>query len=200
MPMAELIYRDEDHTYWLDGQEIPSVSQVLQDMGFSGSPFYTEASATKGRAIHAATKIFDEGGDFEGRPLSEILKEPGDTEAGIKGYLQDYAAFREKHPGFKWFMIEEPSANEVMRYGATPDRIVLDEDNEECVLDIKSGLKAAWHPLQLAAYDFTGTARRYALYLADKPGSFKLIQYKNKEDYTAWNYAIWLWHWRAKYL
>lgn len=188
--MNELIFREEDHTYWLDGQEIPSVSQVLQDMGFSGSPFYTEKSAAKGRAIHHATALID-----EGIPLEDIR-----AEAETEEYVRDFIAFREKHPDFKWFKIEEPSANELMRYGATQDRLGLDEDDEECVLDIKSGLKAAWHPIQLAAYDFTGKARRYALYLTDKPGNFKLIQFKNKEDYTAWNYAIWLFHWQRKYL
>ena len=195
-----LVFRDEDHTYWLDGQEIPSVSQVLQDMGFSGSPFYTEASAARGRAIHKATALLDAGHSpevvYESLERAEV---PIKTMC-IEGSIQNYAAFREQHPGFKWFKIEEPSANELMRYGATLDRIGLDEDGEECVLDIKSGLKAAWHPIQLAAYDFTGTARRYALYLTDKPGGFKLIQYKNKEDYTAWNYAIWLYHWQRKYL
>jgi RecB family exonuclease len=42
--------------------------------------------------------------------------------------------------------------HDALRYAGTLDRIVRMQDRELAVLDIKSGAKAKWHPLQLAAY------------------------------------------------
>ncbi len=186
--MSELIFRDSDHTYWLDGQEIPSVSAVLQDMGFSGNPFYTPEGAARGKAVHLATARLDEGVSID----DMVFLREGQPDS-IAEYVRDYAAFREKHPKFQWFQIEEVSANERLRYGATRDRLGVDEEGLPCVLDIKTGQQAGWHKVQLAAYDFDGDLHRYALYLTKTPGKFKLIQFRDNTDYTAWDYAVWLW-------
>lgn len=193
--MSQLIFRAEDHTYWLDGQQIPALHDILGDMGFCpNNGFYTQGSAAKGRAIHEATTYIDIRCNDQ-----ESIREVGlDPLTGlgyeINGHVLDYAAFRKQHPGFRWFQIEEPIANEVLRYATTPDRVGLDPDDEPCVLDIKSGHPESWHKVQLAGQDFSKKARRYALYITDTPGKFKLVKFEDPDDYVAWEYAAWLWH------
>lgn len=198
--MSELVFRAEDHTYWLDGRQIPALHDILGDMGFCpNNGFYTEGSAARGRAIHLATQLFDEGMTAEEAINSLGSSVDGDLGYAIEGYIRDYAAFREQNTGFRWFQIEEPIANERLRYATTPDRVGIDPDDEPCVLDIKSGQKEKWHKVQLAGQDFSKKARRYALYITDTPGKFSLIRFDDPGDSVAWEYAAWLWWYqRAK--
>jgi len=196
------IYRDEDHTYWLDGQRIPALHDILTDAGFCPNlQFYTEKSASRGRTVHLGTRYLDEGICLEDA-LTEIFVDfewsDRDLEK-INNNVLSYMAFKEKYPGFRWFMIEEPTVNEVLRYGTTKDREGLDPEDMPCVLDIKTGAQEPWHKVQLAGQDFSRQCRRYILYLSNKPDKFKLVLCEDNDDYLAWEKAAWLYHYkRAK--
>ena len=186
------IYRDEDHTYWLDGQRIPALHDILADAGFCPNlQFYTEKSAARGRTIHLGTRYLDEGLSF----VEVVEKLQLQDSEKIQNNLLSYLAFKEKHQ-FQWFMIEEPTVNEALRYGTTKDREGIDPDGMPCVLDIKTGAQESWHKIQLAGQDFTKTLRRYILYLSNKPEKFKLVLCEDPDDYLAWEKAAWLYHYR----
>ena len=48
------------HQYRLDGERVPSVTQVLSVCGLIDDTWYTEESRQRGQAIHLATKLLDE--------------------------------------------------------------------------------------------------------------------------------------------
>jgi hypothetical protein len=65
----ELIFREEDHKYFLNGEEIPSVSELTR---FLSREVYDEAdtialdrAAEKGTAVHDALQTLDEKGEVE---------------------------------------------------------------------------------------------------------------------------------------
>ena len=127
--------RDENHIYRLNGEVLPSITQILQDVGivdYSAVPAeHREAAKARGRLIHLQTELDDRG------LLDESIAD--------MGYVDGWREFREK-----WQFT--PVAREVMAYhpvffyAGTPDAVSLDE-----VVEIKTGKPESWVKYQLAA-------------------------------------------------
>jgi hypothetical protein len=52
-----ITFDPDTHTYTLDGQTVPSVTQVLQAMGFVDSTWFTEESRTRGKYVHRIIEL-----------------------------------------------------------------------------------------------------------------------------------------------
>lgn len=135
--MMKLEFDAEQHIYSLNGRIIPSVTQVLKRAGLIGS-FYKKGSAEKGTRIHELTEINDLVPGF-------IPEEPE-----LEGYLKAWEAFK-ANSGAEIIASEMMIYSEKYLFAGTLDRIIKMND-QLWILDIKSGAKAKWHPLQLAAY------------------------------------------------
>ena len=123
--MARLIFFDDTHTYTVDGEEFPSVSEISR---FASREVYGEVSqfnldnaCSRGSAVHKATEILDKYGKCE-------------CEEDIAPYLQAYVQFRKDFGIKDYAHIEKALAHEGLKYAGTIDRIyTIDEKFAEAV-------------------------------------------------------------------
>jgi predicted transcriptional regulator of viral defense system len=99
----------ETHTYYVNGEVVPSVTQVLHAAGIIDTQWFTEFGRWRGSAVHKATHYFDEG-DMDRRTLDPI----------VKPFVADWKEFREKTK-FTPTMIEKPYYDATYGYCGTPD-------------------------------------------------------------------------------
>ena len=188
--MNGLTFDPEKHEYRRNGLIVPSVTQILEQVGisdFSGIPTeILEYAKIRGTMVHKATALDDEG------YLDEESIDPV-----IMPYVEAWRKFKEEF-SFVPIMIERMIYHPVFGYCGTLDRTGnIEEDFEkEVILDIKSGVVhiGAVGP-QTAAYEealrneLGGKKRcRYAVKLMDD-GNFKLIQCANTLDFEVFKNA-----------
>ena len=119
--MARLI----THTYTVDGEEFPSVSEISR---FASREVYGEVSqfnldnaCSRGSAVHKATEILDKYGKCE-------------CDEDIAPYIQAYVKFRKDFGIKDYAHIEKALAHEELKYAGTIDRIhTIDEKFAEAV-------------------------------------------------------------------
>lgn len=109
--MASLMFFDEAHKYTVDGEEVPSVSEITR---FMARELYAEVNqlaldkaADRGTKVHKATEALDKFGSVE-------------IEDDLIGYVKAYVSFvKDNSPS--WEKIEWPVHNEKL-YAGTIDR------------------------------------------------------------------------------
>jgi hypothetical protein len=166
-----------EHTYTVNGREIPHVTGMLQKAGKVDPFYYNDRVRERGRAVHSLTAEYDLGALDVSRLVSKY-----------RGYvLAHVAAMQALKP--TWVAIEEPEVHSKYLFGTRPDRIgklyrVLS------IVDEKSGVKEKWHPIQTALqavcvswrYNLAPEAMpRYALYVSEN-GRFKLEPHDKRSD------------------
>ena len=112
--MANILkFFDERHTYELNGELVPSVSELSR---FASREVYGDISqytldnaADRGSKVHKACENLDRYGDCE-------------VDDGIAPYIKAYLAFHEEHQP-EWVAIEKPLASEAMKFAGTLDRV-----------------------------------------------------------------------------
>ena len=125
--IARLIFFDDTHTYTVDGEEFPSVSEISR---FASREVYGEVSqfnldnaCSRGSAVHKATEILDKYGKCE-------------CDEDIAPYIQAYVKFRKDFGIKDYAHIEKPLAHEELKYAGTLDRIyAIDEKFAEAVTE-----------------------------------------------------------------
>ena len=167
----------DDHVYTDEtGKEYPGVTTIIGDV--YGRYPYPEGSAERGHHVHLATQLFDEG-DLDEDSLDDV----------VRGYLEGWKVFREEME-FIPNEIEMIVNNETYGYCGKLDRLgkFRDKPNRHILLDIKTGVKEWWHPIQSIAYAtcLTGPAHeRYAVYLT-VDGKYKLVPHTRRADLQDW--------------
>lgn len=138
-----LKFYDEGHRYVYNGEEIPSVSELLR---FLSKEIYGEIdryildqAAERGTEVHLATQKLDESGTVE------ITEQ-------IAPYIEAYALFLREHK-VEWLYIEKAIAHPELLYAGTIDR-VGEVDGKTTILDIKtnSAIKKPLVKAQLNGY------------------------------------------------
>lgn len=125
--IARLIFFDDTHTYTVDGEEFPSVSEISR---FASREVYGEVSqfnldnaCSRGSAVHKATEILDKYGKCE-------------CDEDIERYIRAYVQFRKDFGIKDYAHIEKPLAHEELKYAGTIDRIYnIDQRFVEAVLE-----------------------------------------------------------------
>ena len=177
--MSDLTFREEDHTYWLGDTKVPGVNEILQDLGVSGSGFYPEGAAQKGRDIHALTEVFDRGEAIATTPYLP--------------YLMAWLQFKED-TGYEVIATEQKSHHPLLLYAGTVDRRLV-IDGEEYLVDIKSGQACRWHELQLIAYGLVhNRPRLLAVYIA-ADGTYKKKEFNYDKEYV-WLSCLSVYRWK----
>ncbi len=188
--MDKLIFKAETHEYFLDGAKIPSVTQVLKDAGiinFSNvSIEILNAACLFGIAVHKTCELYDM------QNLDESSLDPN-----LQPYLNAWIKFR-KDTKFEIKGIEKKVYSRKFRYAGTLDRVGFLFINKYSVIDIKTGFELSpATAIQTAAYDYAyqemiGTRahnKRYSVLL--KPdGTYKVEEYKNKNDFDIFLAAL----------
>ena len=109
--MSTLIFYDDTHRYTVDGEEVPSVSEITRFLTrevYEEAPQYLlDNAAKRGTAVHKATESLDKFGQIE-------------CDSDIVPYVKAYVAFR-KEVNPQWEKIEWSVCND-KRYAGTIDR------------------------------------------------------------------------------
>jgi hypothetical protein len=179
--MNNLTFNAEDHSYYLDGVRLPSVTQILRGVGlidFSHvPPERLEASMKFGTAVHRACELYD----FNN--LDEASLDPA-----LRPYLDAWIKCR-KDTMMIIEAIEEKVVSVKYRFAGMLDRrVVMDKCG---ILDIKTSVDISpATKLQLAGYELAynemagnknRSCRRWVVLLKDD-GTYKIEEHKNKGD------------------
>lgn len=175
--MADLEFREKDHIYLLDGENVPCVSDLCRFLHreiYKDAPLWqVEAAAVRGTAIHAATQLLDDVG------RAQIAEE-------YLPYLLAYKAFLKDH-SVSWELIEHAMYHPTFRYAGTIDRYGQ-LDAEFVLVDIKTTY-TVYKPLsraQLNLYRLMLIARGYRverMYILHlkRDGTYKLVSIEMDE-------------------
>ena len=179
----------ETHTYKVSDRIVPSVTQILEDVGivdYSRLPGSTrEMALRRGSAVHAACHYDDEGDLDETQLAPEILP-----------YLQAWRKFRAS-VGWEWDRIEFRSYQERYDYCGQLDRAAtIPGKSTQVLLDIKTGVAQYWTRYQVAAYAaFFENPRAYLRMAVElhKDETFKVHEYPGRDwaaDFAVFSAAL----------
>jgi hypothetical protein len=193
MPTSILTFSEADHAYRLDGQLLPSVTQVLSGVGLIDVRWFSDAAAWRGSVVHRICQFDDEG----------CLKESS-VDPGAAGYLAAWRAAK-RDLRMEILQIEQRQYHSLLRYAGTPDRIVRLANGDLAIIDLKTGAAAKWHPVQLVGYsNFFQLARRYRRFTVrlSADGRYVATEYfaaTYNHDWSAFQGALALHNWRTLY-
>jgi hypothetical protein len=180
----------ESHTYKVGGLIKPSVTQVLDIMGYI-SPFCkSDTAASRGSEIHLALEEFDKG----------LLVTDGLDEGMAKCINQYKNYLRDVQPTFT--DIECLLYDEVLDVCGTVDRAGIEP---EFIMDIKTGTIPESARLQTAAYAMMRfpltyeTVKRYCLNINPKLKNYKIKGYEDPYDFVEWENTCKTFWKRARY-
>lgn len=141
--MATLMFFDNDHTYQIDGETLPSVSEIIRfisrEIYGNVNQWALDNACDRGTKVHRACELLDKFGEVE-------------DSYDIGGYIEAYISFvRDKNP--QWTMIERQMYHREKMYAGTIDRIGV-IDGKLTIVDIKTSntLHKALVSAQLNAY------------------------------------------------
>ena len=176
--MSTLLFYDDSHKYTVDGDEVPSVSELTRFLTrelYSEAPqFVLDQAAKRGTSVHKATEAIDKFGTVE-------------IDDDLAGYVKAYVTFLKENV-LEWDRIEWSVCNDKL-YAGTVDRYGL-LNNVPVVLDIKTtqnitGLHKVVYSAQLNLYRLAVIKERpvdqlWILQLK-KDGTYRLIQMEEDE-------------------
>lgn len=178
--MAQLTFFDEKHVYEINGQKIPSVSEIMR---FASREVYSgidqwrlDNAADRGTRVHDATLAIDESGS-------------ADVDADIALYVEAYVGFLKKfHP--RYIASELALADTQAWFAGRLDRCAI--INKKCVLlDIKTSARIETRLVQaqLTAYAWlwerNGKGKVDELYVLHLlgDGQFRFRRIERDDDY-----------------
>lgn len=173
--MAELIYRDDDHSYWHNAIRIPGATELLKYWGYIDDTYYTEEGREIGTAVHAGTSAYDKGDDSY-----QLFESPA-----ILKRIEAYMLFRQEKQ-FTPELVESMQHNDVYNIACRLDRVgPFAQSNLTNVVELKCGAPAKWHSLQTAIQSLClgrpGYIRRYAVYLQAN-GLYKIKEHTDLNE------------------
>lgn len=192
-----LLFREEDHTYWLGERRLPSVSEVLAPVqNFDGIPeSVLERKSAIGKAAHLACQIIDEGDDVDPDSLDPV----------VEPYVDAWRLFvAENKPSFE--IIERQLFDETLGYAGTPDRYGS-MHGAKWVLDLKTVVTISQATaLQTVAYrkliapcvnEREPLIKRGAVQLMPN-GRYKLHEFKDTADWAVFQSLLNIKHWSLR--
>lgn len=194
-----LSFDAETHRYLLDGQRLPSVTQILQSAGLINysylPPDDRERMMARGRAVHTATH-FDDEGDLDEATIS----------AEVGGYLEGWRKFR-RDAAFIPELIEYRGCNQKLRFAGTLDRTGGSGNHvgPKWLVDLKTGTALPFVALQLAAYasffGHPGAFRRLSVEL-HPDGTYRLDEFRCADfarDFGIFQSALAIHLWKVQF-
>lgn len=168
------------HAYRWNGVIVPSVTQVLEDVGvidYSYIPSGTrEMALERGRMVHEAIHYDDEGD----------LDEPS-TDEMLMAYVHAWRRWR-TDSGFIPSLIEHRGYNEQCGFAGTLDRsgtmYIAGEIKVDVIVDAKTNDAPRWAELQTAAYaSFFDSPRRFLRVIVElhKDGTYRTFTREGKD-------------------
>lgn len=190
---ATLEFDAETHTYKIKGRQVPSVTQILGDMGLVDTNWLAESGRKRGTMVAAATQLFDQGKTIVYGRFPDIV-----SENDLRGYVHAWDTFK-AIASFLVTGIELAVCNETHGYAGTLDRLGVCAGKYRAIVDIKTGGAMPSYPLQTAGYAncLEGYHRRYGVTLR-KDGTYRVKEHKGRDDRNLFLAAVSLWHWKER--
>lgn len=183
-----LTFDPATHRYEIDGQPVPSVTQILQAAGFIDPTWFTEWSCRRGTLAHLCTHLDDTG---------ELDEDTVDPE--LAPYLAAYRRFKSES-GFIVSGSEVRMASAVYRFAGTLDKIGT--FGTTCaIIDLETGGHQPTKAIQTAGYEILHgfPHKRFALQLKDD-GTYKLHSFTDRQDKNIFLSALSIFHWKSNNL
>lgn len=159
------------------GVHTPSVTHVIRAAGAIDTRWSNQEALDRGTAVHAATAMLDNGLTIKDGTLDPTVA------PYVRGWLKFKLASR-----VKILAVEKSVTHKVHGYIGTLDRLVI-LNKKRGVIDLKTGVPAPWHAIQLAAYAAAVNSRiplkRFSVYL-NKKGGFRLVEHTEKTDWAVY--------------
>lgn len=189
----DIVFDEAEHIYLVNGQEVPSVTTILQPLAnraySSVNPSVLEYARNRGSAVHEALEMYDLGGELEASP---------EIEGYIRAYLEWTQIYRPKWTGVEQIVYHETFPRDVDKpmlndgndvdFIGTLDRIGYLNGKELAVVDIKTSNPSKEALVSVccqtaayaqAVYDFD-KPERYGLFLKND-GTFRFVNCKDYE-------------------
>jgi hypothetical protein len=187
------------HTYTVNGNVIPSVTQVISRMclsRFSEMQVACEEAAIFGTYVHEVTALYDEG----------VLNEEGLTPEG-RFCLDSWAQFKSLYDTDPQPLREAILYSSVWQYAGTVDWVGFLHQGDKkrrrlAVVDIKTGSYDPSVCLQLAGYadlyadNYGGSPALLAVYLDKAGGPPKVMEFDRVRSRQLWQAALTLYRWK----
>lgn len=178
-----LTFNETEHTYHLGQRQLPGVTDILKVAGVIDTEWFTEEHTRRGKRVHIATAMHD-----EGRPV------PG-LEPELQGYLAAWCKFLDQTKA-EIISIEDRVWSAAWGVAGTLDRR-LGINGWTTTGDIKTGGPAPWHKLQTAGYGVCQGTRRPRMCIYLKPdGTYKIETHHGASDYDAFHCALGMYNWK----
>lgn len=190
-----LTFDEPSHTYRIDGQRVPSVTQVLAPLqDFGGVPPEVLArKAALGTDVHLACEL-DDAGELD----------DGATDPMVMHYVRAWRAFR-RDTGADVVMCEQRLGHAGLRYAGTLDRVVRTRTDEHLLIDLKTSVcMTPVYGVQLAGYQMLlessglsvpGLQRKGLQLRPDE--TYRLITYNNTQDRPCFMGLLALANWKG---
>ncbi|HET9680187.1 MAG TPA: hypothetical protein VFP95_06480 [Gammaproteobacteria bacterium] len=188
-PKFDIRFEPEAHRYYLEGEPVPSVTQVLAPLENLSriDPDILARAADFGTAVHQVTELYDNG-DLDWASL----------DSNLVPYLSGYIRFLSETDAAPLHR-ELRVASKRYRYAGTLDGIYRMK-RAHTLIDIKSGAVPRTAGLQTAAYENAAlesygikVKKRYCLQL--KPDDYRLIPCEGAQDLSIFISALNLRNW-----
>lgn len=200
-----LVFHEEGHRYFLDGVEVPSVTQVLEPLTDYSHvpPAILEHARQIGTAVHRACELLDR---------DDLVVESLDPR--LVGYVAAWRRFKEE-TGFVIEFNETQVFSRIYHCAGTLDRIGLLRGvagKPRALVEIKTtaDFMPAFGP-QTAGYHMmvpesglmdkrtAAAMRRWAVQLRED-GSYRIEQYFDPADLSVFTACLNLFHWRKRHV
>jgi hypothetical protein len=173
---ADFEFDPKKHRFSCGGTYVPSVTQILKDLGFfKNTNFYTEEARLRGEYVHKAIHLLELG-----------TLDMGSVDKNHRGYLEAYIDWK-VHYKVKTLMTDEKVFNREYWYAGLVDL----RARGGMIVDFKTGDFDDWHLLQIAAYGLCypkGKTQLVDVYL--KPNGRWSIKKAKWEDCADWSRIV----------
>jgi len=173
--VSSLIFRSEDHSYWRGDERVPSVTQIIDDVGLIDTTWFTPESRERGTAVHVGCQLLNE------RSLSWESVDPR-----IEPYIRAYDRFLLE---IDWVPESWEKIVDGGTYAGTYDLIMERPDGSRILIDIKSGCMPKWAGMQTAAYALPHALAQRGCLVLSKNGTYKLHMLNDFKDVLDWQAA-----------
>lgn len=153
---------------------------ILEHSGLK-EPFFgrKNGALALGTAVHQLTELMDRG------QADRYTFHPK-----VEAFKPCWANVRRLVP-FEIEAIEEPEYHPDLDYAGIPDRVAIWEKTRTLV-EVKTGQKYPWHPLQTAPYAALAECKRRLIFYLDptKPLGFTMEEHTDRADWQKFRAAL----------
>lgn len=170
---AEFSFDPEEHRFTLRGEPVPSVTQILKDMGFIRFFGHNTEAMQRGTDVHLAISMMAKG----------ILDEESVDES-LWPYVEAAQDFMFDFK-LKVLDTEEIVFNRAWNYAG-----IVDLRAPRLIVDFKTGVKTDWHGLQLNAYALCWPRAKEMMCVYLKANGRYTIDEPDRADADEWRHIV----------